>query len=63
MQPKCSDDMLAALLVNGFHTNQILPHALHFPEVILGSEKVTSTHMQGWVREDIDIWYHNHIDI
>jgi len=26
MQPKCSDDMLAALLVDGSHTNQILPY-------------------------------------
>jgi len=55
MQPKCSDDMLAAVLVDGFHLNQILPHALHSPEVILGSEKGTSTHMQGQVREDFNI--------
>jgi len=26
MQPKYSDDMLAALLIDGFHTNQILPY-------------------------------------
>jgi len=42
MQPKCSDDMrddmLAALLVDEFHTNQILPHALRSTEVIFGSE-------------------------
>ena len=42
MQPKCSDDMcddmLAAVLIDGFHTNQILPHALHSSEIIFGSE-------------------------
>ena len=60
MQPKCSDDMLlAAVVVDGFYTNQILPYALYSPEVILGSKYRMSTHMQGQVREDIDLWYHN----
>ena len=32
MQPKYSDDILTAVLIDGFHTNQILSHALYFPQ-------------------------------
>ena len=47
--------LLAAVVIDGFHTNQILPYALCSPEVILGSKYRTGTHMQGQVREDIDL--------
>ena len=32
MQLKCNNNILAAVFIDGFHTNQILSHALYFPQ-------------------------------